>query len=47
MDGNLITEPQQLLSGNSYVATNKEKFKRFEYFPPEDFGISPRLLRKS
>ena len=47
MDGKLVPAPTALQSGNSYVAANKEKFKKCEYFPPQDFNASPRLNRKS
>jgi hypothetical protein len=47
MDGKLIPGPGALQSGNSYVATNKEKFKKCEYFPPNDFSSSPRQNRKT
>ena len=46
MEGIQIKDVQQLVNGNSYVATNKERFKRCEYFSPEEFGISPRPMRK-
>jgi hypothetical protein len=47
MDGEQIQHSSQLQNGQCYVASNKEKFKRVEYFPPEEFGMSPRALRKA
>ena len=47
MDGKKVPAPAALQSGNSYVATNKEKFKKCEYFPPQEFNSSPRLQRKA
>lgn len=47
MDGKLVPAPSALQSGNSYVAANKELFKKCEYFPPQDFNASPRLTRKT
>lgn len=47
-NGEPIQSPAQLISGNCYVAANKEKFKKCEYFSPQDFNsVSPRLNRKS
>jgi len=46
MEGEPVVSPSQLISGNSYVAANKERFKRCEYFTPQDFGASPKLNRR-
>ena len=37
----------ELVSGNLYVATNKEKLRNCKYFGPEDFGITARPSRRS
>lgn len=48
MEGEPVLTPAQLISSNGYVAANKEKFKKCEYFSPQDFNhVSPRLNRKS
>ena len=47
MDGKVVPTPSDLQIGNSYVAANKEKFKKCEYFPPQEFNSSPRLQRKA
>jgi hypothetical protein len=36
----LVNDISDLVSGNLYVATNKEKLRNCKYFGPEDFGIS-------
>ena len=47
MEGEPVITPAQLITGHGYVAANKEKFKRCEYFSPQDFNhTSPRNTRK-
>ena len=48
MEGEIVQSPAQLIHGHAYVAANKEKYKRVDYYPPENFSLSPRMLtRKS
>ena len=48
MDGEPVVSPAQLTNGSCYVAAHKEKFKKCEYFPPQDFNIvSPGVSRKT
>lgn len=45
MEGDLVRGSSELLSGNSYVAAHKERFKRVEYAAGEG---SPRgYIRKT
>lgn len=48
MEGEHVVSPAQFVTGHSYVAAHKEKFKKCEYLAtPSDFNLSPRLNRKS
>jgi hypothetical protein len=48
MNGKKVINSDQLINGQCYVACNKERFKKIEYFPPSDFNVvSPKQARKS
>lgn len=47
INGELVVKTAQLIFGQSYVAANKEKFKKCGYLIPHDFNLSIRLKRKS
>jgi hypothetical protein len=46
MDGELVMSPGQLVTSGCYVAANKERFKRCEYYPASS-DFSPRINRKA
>jgi hypothetical protein len=49
MQGEQVYTPDQLVYGQCYVAASKGRFKKCEYYAPEDFtnGASPRMMRKA
>ena len=47
MEGELVRGAADILSGNSYVAAHKDRFKKVDYSSAGDFNTSPRYVRKT
>lgn len=46
MEGELVKGSSDIISGESYVAAHKERFKKLDYFSGNHNG-SPRYIRKT
>ena len=46
MEGELVKNSSDIMSGESYVAAHKERFKKVDYFSGNANG-SPRYIRKT
>ena len=47
MEGEQVNTSAELMTGNSYVAAHKDRFKKVDYSPNPEFPSSPRYTRKA